>query len=146
MRPTPAFRAARSAGFTLIELMITIVIAAILLSIAIPSYTSQVRKSRRTEARTALLDLAAREERFFSTNSSYTNVPANLGYAGVFPQAVGSGYYTIDVTTAPGAAFTAQAAPAGSQAQDTSCGTFTIDNTGAQTVTGGGGATTCWSK
>jgi len=63
---------------------------------------SQVRKSRRTEARTALLDLAAREERFFSTNSAYTNVPANLGYAGTFPAPVGSSYYQVNVTNATG--------------------------------------------
>jgi len=135
------------AGFTLIELMVVITIATILLSIAVPSYTSQMRKSRRTEARTALLDLAAREERFFSTNSAYTNAPASLGYAGTFPVQVGSAYYKIDVTTATGTAFTATATPINSQASDaTQCGTFTIDNTGQQTVSGGTGAATCWSK
>ena len=50
----------RHAGFTLVELMITVVILAIVVSIAMPSYSVQVRKSRRTEARTALLDLAGR--------------------------------------------------------------------------------------
>jgi len=136
------------AGFTLIELMIVITIASILLGIAVPSYTSQVRKSRRTEARTALLDLAAREERFFSTRSVYTVVPGNLGYAGTFPVQVGSAYYQINVTiNAPGSTFSATATPINAQAADlTQCGTFTIDNTGLQTVSGGTGAVTCWSK
>ena len=134
------------AGFTLIELMVVITIATILLSIAVPSYTSQMRKSRRTEARTALLDLAAREERFFSTNSAYTNLPANLGYAGNFPTPVGSSYYQINVTAASATAFTATAAPINAQSGDTTCGTFTIDNTGQQTVSGATAAKTCWNN
>jgi type IV pilus assembly protein PilE len=135
------------AGFTLIELMVVITIASILLVIAVPSYTSQMRKSRRTEARTALLDLAAREERFFSTRSAYTLVPANLGYAGAFPVQVGGGYYQINVTAASATSFTATATPIAAQAADaTQCGTFTIDNTGQQLVSGGTGAVTCWSK
>jgi len=138
----------RVAGFTLIELMVTITVAAVLVSIAVPAYTSQIRKSRRTEARTALLDLAAREERFFSTNSVYTIAPANLGYAGAFPVQVGSGYYRLDVTVNPtGTAFSATATPISSQAADAAqCGTYTIDQAGTQTVSGGLGATTCWSK
>jgi type IV pilus assembly protein PilE len=138
----------RIAGFTLIELMVVITIASILLAIAVPSYTSQMRKSRRTEARTALLDLAAREERFFSTNSAYTILPANLGYAGNFPMPVGSSYYQINVTTNPTAtSFSATATPINAQAADaTQCGTFTIDNTGQQTVSGALGTVTCWSK
>ena len=68
-RGTMDFRAARfSRGMTLIELMMVVVIATILMSIAVPSYMSQVRQSRRIEAKTALLDLAGREERFFSTS------------------------------------------------------------------------------
>ena len=49
-------------GFTLVELMVTLVVAAILATIAIPAYQNQIRESRRTEAKTALLDLAGREE------------------------------------------------------------------------------------
>jgi len=42
-----------AAGFSLIELMVTVAIATILISIAIPAYNTQIRKSRRTEAKTA---------------------------------------------------------------------------------------------
>jgi len=52
---------ADSRGFTLVELMVVIVIASILMAIAIPSYKNSIRKSRRTDAKTALLDLAGRE-------------------------------------------------------------------------------------
>ena len=145
MKPLLSRPAGCSAGFTLIELMIVITIATILFSIAIPAYTMQMRKSRRTEARTALLDLAAREERYFSTNSSYTLVPANLGYTGTFPAVVGSSYYQVNVTAATQTTFFATAQPINAQAADAQCGTFQIDNTGQQTVTGATGAAICWN-
>ena len=150
-------RGAREAGFTLVELMVVIVIGAILMSIAIPSYQSQIRKSRRTDAKTALLDLSTREERYFSLNNVYTNDPASLGYgANGFPWTVGNGYYTI---AAPGitdpkaqppvvAAFTATATPALTQVKDTQCQSFSIDSTGKQSAldSGGNNATTaCWN-
>jgi type IV pilus assembly protein PilE len=141
-------------GFTLVELMVVVAIAAILVSIATAGYQSQVRKSRRTEARTALLDLAAREERWYSTNNAYTNAPANLGYATFTP--VGSGYYNVAVATTAAnpaavpptqAGYTITATATGLQVGDTGCRTFTVDQTGTQTALDSGGANTtatCW--
>jgi len=153
-----------SRGFTLIELMVVVVITTILLSIAIPSYQSQMRQSRRTEAKTALLDLAGREERFLSTNpQGYSNLPANLGY-GAFPALVGSNYYTVTVAcvAAVGAALACDPnanAPVGpsyyltatpvagtSQAADTQCTSFSVDSTGAQFSTGTYTWQQCWSQ
>ena len=150
----------KSSGFTLIELMVTVVIGAILASIAVPMYTAQMRQSRRTEARTALLDMASREERYSSTNSAYSSAPANLGYSGAFPVVVGSGYYQISacvntaITSCPGAdagtgaTFLLTATPVATspQSKDTACGSFTLDSTGVQNVTGPSGATTCWNN
>ena len=148
----------RSQGFTLIELMVALVVGSILLAIAVPSYQQQVRTSRRTEAKAALLDLAGREERFMSTNGvAYSNQFAQLGYA-AWPTPVGSGYYTIaqPVICASGAAacptvstFTITAIPVAgtSQAADTPCQSFTVTSTGQRTSADGGGldtTTTCW--
>jgi len=72
----------RTAGFTLIELMIAIVIATVLITIAVPTYQAQIRKSRRTEARMAVLDLASREERFLSTANSYSQDTGRCGIYG----------------------------------------------------------------
>jgi type IV pilus assembly protein PilE len=157
MRKSPVSRIRSIAGFTLIELMVTIVVASILAAIAIPAYTSQIRKSRRTEARTALLDLASREERFNSTNSAYTSSPGNLGYSAAWPVTVGSGYYQITAVvcaavtctgdTGTGAAFLLTAQPVVPQDKDTICGSFTLDSTGTQQVTGAAAATpaSCWN-
>ena len=145
-------RTSRAAGFTLVELMVVVVIAAILLSIAVPAYTSQIRKSRRTEARTALLDLASREERFFSTSAAYTNSAANLGYA-AFPAPVGSNYYQLGapVLNAAGAppTFTVTATPIAGNGQDkdTQCASFTVDSTGKQSAVDSSNAEStaiCW--
>jgi len=153
----------RSGGFTLIELMVVVVIATILLSIAIPSYMSQIRQSRRVEARTAILDLAGREERFFSTNSaSYTAAPASLGYAGFgAANPVSSGYYFVTVcspacapSAVPAPSYTVIATPVAgqSQAQDTQCTAFAVDSAGQQYAADAAGAYTaaaqtfCWAN
>lgn len=145
----------RLAGFTLIELMIVVLIVAVLASIAVPAYTGSVRKSRRTEAKTALLDLAAREERYFATQNIYANTPAALQYgSGSWPVAVGSYYAIASVTssaptaTTPGT-YVLQISPsAGSpQLKDTSCQTFQVDQTGRQSSLDSGGndsSTVCW--
>ena len=150
-------RISASAGFTLVELLIVIIIATILATIAIPSYQAQIRKSRRTDAKTALLDLAAREERYNSTFNTYTSLPANLGYSGNFPVTVGSGYYQININVCTalacatdkgtGVVFSATATAIKTQAKDTQCGNYTLDSTGGQAVTGTASATpaVCWN-
>lgn len=145
---------ARAAGFTLIELMITVVVASILLAVAIPSYRSQVERSRRTDAKTAVLDLAAREQRYFSLQSTFTTSAPNLAYGGAatFPMTVGSGYYSVSVTAPAGAnppTFTITATAINSQTADSQCASFTVDNTGRQSSLDSGGAdstTTCWGQ
>jgi type IV pilus assembly protein PilE len=142
-------RTHRLAGFTLIELMIAVVIATVLISIAIPAYNASIRKSRRTDAKTAVLDLAGREERFYNTNNTYSAVPSDLGYNGTavaFPMVVGNGYYSVSVTVVPaaglvGPSYTIQAVPVtADQLLDTNCLLFQVTNTGAQTATNAN----CW--
>ena len=48
----------KHAGFTLIELMITIAIVAIIAAIAIPSYDNYVRETRRADAQISLVRAA----------------------------------------------------------------------------------------
>ena len=139
---------ASSSGFTLIELMVTVAIVAILGTIAMATYTSQVRKSRRTDARSAVMDLAGREEKLFSMINAYSATAADLGYTAL-PATIGSGYYNLSVvinapTDPP--SYTITATAIGSQASDTTCATFTIDQLGSQSSTGSGTPAACWGN
>jgi type IV pilus assembly protein PilE len=114
--------------------MIAVAIGGILAGVAISSYINQVAKSRRADAKSALLDLAARQERFFTTNNTYTNVAANLGYAALpasVPGGTATTTYTLTVTSATATSFTAQAARSGPQGTD-ACGDYTITDRGVQ--------------
>lgn len=127
----------RIAGFTLIELMIAMAVVGILAAIAYPLYEHQIEESRRTEARTALTELAAREQRYFATNNAYTSNAGFLGYgSNNWPIAVGGGYYELakpnvqNSNTPPYFLLTATAI--GTQTADSACQTFTVDSTGAE--------------
>jgi type IV pilus assembly protein PilE len=131
------------------ELIIAVAIIGILAAIALPSYKQYILKSRRAEAKTALLDLAARQERYSSVNNTYASTPANLGYAGtgwpVDVQSSNQAYYQLRVTqTASPPAYSASAVPIGGQTQDL-CATYTINNLGVQRNEGNTTATAdCW--
>jgi len=134
---------ASSSGFTLIELMIAVAVLGLLTALALPAYQKQILKSHRTDAKTALLDLAAREERYRSTNQIYTNVGTALGYSSNFPISVpssGNPTYTLSVNmVAGGGSFSATATPSGAQAGD-GCGSYSITDTGVQSAS----QSNCW--
>jgi type IV pilus assembly protein PilE len=162
----------RESGFTLVELMVVVLVAAILVGIAVPSYQSQIRHSRRTDAKTALMDAAVREQKNMTLNNQFTTTATSLGYSAL-GVAIGNGYYTMYVcvgtatgTTSTTTACTANSGTTGSsfivaavpvagtsQAKDTSCQYYAVDNTGTQfatnVATGPGGSgtdqtSTCW--
>jgi type IV pilus assembly protein PilE len=139
-----------SKGFTLIELMVAVAVVAILATIATATYSKQVQKSRRTDARSAILDLAGREEKLFSTTNAYSGAPSDLGYGAVgdvWPITIGSGYYQVRVDVPnPPISYTITATAIGSQLKDTSCATLIVDQLGSQTSTGGGTAAECWGN
>mgnify|MGYP001825489871 CR=1 FL=1 len=137
---------AKQRGLTLIELMVVVAVLAILSAVAYPLYTNQVQKSRRADAKVALQTIALAQERFFTINGEYAG---NLSTLQVSPEVQGGasdeGYYTITLTLAgaDNEQFTATAAAAGPQTDDTDCAQFTINHQGVKTATDGGG-TNCW--
>jgi type IV pilus assembly protein PilE len=144
--------ASRNGGYTLVELMVTCAVLAIIVGIAAPAYTSQMHKSRRADARNALLDLAGREERYLSTANSYTQNGALLGYTNL-PIVVNNGFYQLSATVPDPnqplvlTSFILTATAIGAQASDTDCASFTVNQLGQQAALNSAAAnntTTCW--
>jgi len=61
----------KQAGFTLTELLIVMVIAAILATIAVPSYREAVRRSDRRAAQSAIMEIANRERQVFVSERAF---------------------------------------------------------------------------
>ncbi len=126
----------KTRGFTLIELMIVVGIVSILASVSFYFYGDFVRKANRTEARSALTDLAGRLEKCRSLYGRYNSDSCNVDVSGTTED----GHFTLSEARAA-TSFTLTATATGAQANDTDCATFSLTNTGIQTSTGGGD---CW--
>jgi type IV pilus assembly protein PilE len=135
-------------GFSLIELMITVAIAGILLSVALPSYQSQVVRTKRASAAGCTMELAQFMERVYASNIRYDQ---NAGADTVLPATpcrneLGSSYSFAFAASQPQArTFTIQATPTGGQAaRDTGCATLSINQAGTKAVSGGNTVAQCW--
>jgi type IV pilus assembly protein PilE len=133
-----------STGFSLVELMISVMIVGILLAISIPSYRDYVLRGQRSDGQTALLDIASRQERFVAQNNTYTaeisdNTGLNMGT--ITSQ---DDHYNMSAAACVGGTiatcYVITATAAGSQAGDTDCATITYDSTGTKSGT----TAECW--
>lgn len=132
-------------GFTLLELIIAMVIASLLATMAISSYQGFMQKARRTDAKVALTTAAAQQERFYMRNNQYSGTITQVSSA-----TSAEGYYSLsaDNTACSGAtgscySITATPVVGGAQESDTACSSFTITDTGLKTATGSLG-NACW--
>lgn len=157
-------------GFTLIELMVVVAVIAIIAAVALPSFTAQIRHSRRSAAQAALQQIGLFEERYRADNTAYlggtsSSWPSNLGsYPGTADK-----YYIYSVTaiaadttpsspcTTPKPAqytATATATSVGGQIKDNAGGTsctpltfaVTWDSTNCVLQTVKGPSAACWSQ
>ncbi|GAA4873986.1 type IV pilin protein [Ferrimonas pelagia] len=125
MRPTAA-----TSGFTLIEVMITVAIIAILAGIAYPSYQDQVRSSRRVAAMETLIKMQLAQEEYHLENGQYGSATDLGSYV--------LDHYSVSVTTSTsGYTLSVTAKTGSSQVKDsegsTSCATLKLDQNDAQT-------------
>ncbi len=116
-------------GFSLIELMIVVAIIGILASIAYPSYDEYVKRGNRTEGQAFISDAAARQERYYSQNNSYTTSPASLGLS----TSSSTAKYTLSIEqNADDGGYSLIVTPSFS---DPKCGKLTLNALGVRGVT-----------
>ncbi|MBB1363747.1 type IV pilin protein [Shewanella sp. SR44-4] len=130
-------------GFTLIEVMITVVIVGILASIAYPSYTKFVAKGARADALAGLMNVANRQEQYYLDHKTFTKNMKKLGFSvdvdGNF--VVENGFYKIDATVANDNRYTIEAKANDIQkARDSACTSIMITSDGEKTPSD------CWSN
>ena len=133
----------RARGFSLIELMIVVAIMAILASVALPSYRQHVMRSHRTDATSALLRLAADQEKYYIQNNRYGT------YVELKSPQTEHGWYTLAVTAADATTFTATATAKSGEPQegDEQCREFRINAAGQHTAKDAANADStdhCW--
>lgn len=140
-------------GMTLIEVLIVVVIISILASIAYPSYTDFITRSKRSTGQSALMQLADRQQQFFMDNKRFAATLTDLGYAAdpfaiddqgaVVAVGDASSVYDISMNNLTAITFTAVADPVNVQAtRDTDCGTLSLTQAGAKTASTG--SNNCW--
>jgi general secretion pathway protein G len=92
--------AKKQAGFTLLELMITVAIMATLVAIAYPSYQEYIRRTEVSQAQNDIMEIDALLQRHFTFNSSYPDSLADLGAVPVDPW--GNPYRFLNIANASG--------------------------------------------
>ncbi len=124
----------QQSGFTMIELVITIAVLAIIVAIAVPAYTNQVIRSNRTEAIDELLRQASFQQSQFTRNNQFTAV-ANY--------VTDTGRYQVSTAVAAGGqAYIISATPLARQVDDV-CGVLSLNSIGRRTA--GGDDLNCWA-
>ena len=147
-------QASRQRGMNLIELLVVVAIVAILSAVAYPSYTQHIVDTKRTSARSMLMQVADRQQQFFMDNKTYAGDLTNLGFS-ANPMIVGDDgrevaagdaarTYSVTLANVGVTTYTATAAPLDAQlSRDTECGSLTLDQSGNRGQSGAG--TDCWN-
>lgn len=138
-------------GLTLIELMITVAILGVIAAIALPNYQNYIQKSRRADATTTILKIAAEQEKYYLQNNRYaTTAQMALKMNSSVTTSVDTqnGHYNATLTSADVTKdYTITTTAIATQLNDKKCRTFTYTQSGirgASTYDGTSNTDECW--
>ena len=99
---TKAVSRGPSAGFTLVELMMVIIIVGVLISIGLPAYQDQTVRAARAGAKAEMLEIAVRQKQFLMSNRAYVakgdpDTPGTLEGSGFTLKPKVAAKYTYDI-------------------------------------------------
>ena len=124
-----AVSARRAGGFSLLELMITVVVIGILAAVAYPSYQDYVKRGNRSAAQTFMMTIAQRQEQYLVSNRSYASTTAALNLT---QPSETSGKYTFAINLPTPTSYSITATPQGTQAVTGKFGTLTLSSDGTK--------------
>lgn len=146
----------RSAGFTLIEVLIVLAIVAVLAAISYPSYAGYITKARRIEGQIALLELMQQQERFYTQHNTYlafsslSGDPQEQRFKWWSGSSAAGSAYELRGRACPGLdiarCIELQATPGTDKVdakfKDSDCGTLTLNSAGEHSSSGS--SDRCW--
>lgn len=125
-------------GFTLVELMIVVTVIAILAAIAYPSYQDSVRRAKRIDAQSTMMDIASKLQKYKIARFSYEKADGSfvtfpdIGVSGQIPSS-GTALYTVALSAQSMGTWTLTATPTNAQTGD---GHLVLNHRGQR----------CWTK
>ncbi|MCD6027188.1 MAG: pilus assembly protein PilE [Solimicrobium sp.] len=141
-------------GFTLVEVVVSLTIIAILILLALPTYQDTLLKSRRAEARSALHLVMLQQERFYTQHNTYSAFTSKTTspFKWWSGSSVENSYYEINGEPCPGrpinqcVLLTAESGTSNvKHVDDAICGNLMLDSANNKTYSNGSEPNSlCW--
>jgi type IV pilus assembly protein PilE len=113
----------RTAGFTLIESLVSMAIIGTLMSIALPQLELQWQKTRRQDAQNSLLQLHLRQLQWRGLHAQYASTLSELNWTGTHST---SKHYILNLQSNDAQGYILHATPVGMQSRDTNCSSMSL--------------------
>lgn len=139
----------KSRGFSLIELMIVVAILGILVAVALPSYSSYVTRSKRSECRAAIMQVMQQQERYYTQQNAYlafTSIAASIPMRQFSGDSPGSSACNLSAAACTGLTLGACVVVTGTPVNsDPLVGNITLQSDGTKGCSGSD-QTKCWTN